>query len=396
MASGEVSPAEEPPQGPIEIDSDIPTPTAALTPASGTDERDLEPNGPTPRSRWRIVWHVGAVLIAALTLQLLAPTLVVVYTSVVDVGTIHPLWLAVITGCEIASFVCMWELTRLALHGGRRLDVARSHLIGNAASLVIPGGAATGAAVQMRMLVLAGFASTVVASSLPIVALLTTASIFATPVFALPALLTIGAPPRQLVLAVALGAVGALLLGGVLATFLTATRPIEVVGRVVQAAGNRLLRRRSPVYDLPQRLVHERDRIRRSLGQQWTSAVLMTLGKVGFDYLALLAALAAVGARPNPGLVLVAFAAAQVLRMIPITPGGLGFVEAGLTGTLAFAGVETGHALLATGAYRLVSYFLPIVAGAVAYVWVRIERRSRAMLQFRADRLEGGTGEGRS
>jgi hypothetical protein len=192
------------------------------------------------------------------------------------------------------------------------------------------------------------------------------------------------------VLAVALGTVGALLLGGVLATFLAATRPIEVVGRIVQAAGNRVLRRHPPVDDLPQRLVRERDRIRRTLGQQWTRAVWMTLGKVGFDYLALLAALAAVGARPNPGLVLVAFATAQVLRMIPITPGGLGFVEAGLTGTLAIAGVETGNAVLATGAYRLVSYFLPIVAGAMAYVWVRMERRSRATLQLRVDRLRRG------
>jgi uncharacterized protein (TIRG00374 family) len=376
VASGEVRPAGEPSPGPVDTNRLTPneSPPAVAPPAEPPAGAGRAPR----RSRWRIVWHVGVVLVAALSLQLLAPTLVLVYTSLVDVGRIHPLWLIVITACEAASFVCMWELTRIALRGGRWRDVARSQLVGNAASLVIPGGAATGVAVQMRILTLSGMQRTVVASSLPVVALLTTATVFAIPVFAFPAVLAIGTPPGELVLAVAFGAAGALLLGGVLATFLMATRPIEIVGTVLQETRNRLLPRRAPVHDLPQHLLHERDRIRRHLGQRWTSAVLMSLGKVGFDYFALLAALAAVGATPNPALVLVAFAAAQVLRMIPITPGGLGFVEAGLTGTLAIAGVETGHAVLATAAYRLVSYLLPVVAGAVAYVWFTVERRTAA------------------
>ena len=45
--------------------------------------------------------------------------------------------------------------------------------------------------------------------------------------------------------------------------------------------------------------------------------------------------------------------------MIPITPGGLGFVEAGLTGVLTLAGVTPEHAVLATLLYRLFSYWLP-------------------------------------
>jgi uncharacterized protein (TIRG00374 family) len=53
---------------------------------------------------------------------------------------------------------------------------------------------------------------------------------------------------------------------------------------------------------------------------------------------------------------------------MPLTPGGLGFVEAGLTGTLALAGVGAGAAVVATLAYRLVSFWLPIPAGAVAAV----------------------------
>jgi uncharacterized protein (TIRG00374 family) len=86
-----------------------------------------------------------------------------------------------------------------------------------------------------------------------------------------------------------------------------------------------------------------------------------------FDYGALLVALLAVGADPNPSAVLLAYVASQVLAMIPITPGGLGFVEAGLTATLALAGVGAGEAVVATLVYRLASYWLPMAAGFVAW-----------------------------
>ena len=93
-----------------------------------------------------------------------------------------------------------------------------------------------------------------------------------------------------------------------------------------------------------------------------------TIGRWAFDYATLLAALAAVGSHPRPALVLLAFCAAQLLSQIPITPGGLGFVEAGLTATLTLAGVAAGDAVLATFAYRLFSYWLPLPVGLVAYV----------------------------
>ena len=62
---------------------------------------------------------------------------------------------------------------------------------------------------------------------------------------------------------------------------------------------------------------------------------------------------------------LLAFCTAQVLAQIPVTPGGLGFVEAGLTATLALAGVGAGAAVLATFAYRLFQYWLPLPLGLV-------------------------------
>jgi uncharacterized protein (TIRG00374 family) len=104
------------------------------------------------------------------------------------------------------------------------------------------------------------------------------------------------------------------------------------------------------------------------LGDRWWEALLGAAGRWVLDYLTLLAALYAVGANPRASLVLLAFFTAQLLGTLPLTPGGLGFVEAGLTGTLALAGVGAGAAVVATLAYRLVSFWLPIPAGAIAAI----------------------------
>ena len=74
-------------------------------------------------------------------------------------------------------------------------------------------------------------------------------------------------------------------------------------------------------------------------------------------------------------------ARAQVLAQIPVTPGGLGFVEAGLTAMLALAGVGAGDAVLATFAYRLFSYWLPLPLGLVGAALHR-RRYGTAILPF--------------
>jgi len=55
------------------------------------------------------------------------------------------------------------------------------------------------------------------------------------------------------------------------------------------------------------------------------------------------------------------------------------FVEAGLTGVLALAGVSAGDAVLATLSYRLVSFWLPLPSGLLSYAVFR--RRYRAELK---------------
>jgi len=148
-------------------------------------------------------------------------------------------------------------------------------------------------------------------------------------------------------------------------------RPLRWIGRRAQGVRNRLLRRRPPLEGLPGRLVRERDLIVEVVGERWKRALGASVGKWLLDFAVLMAALAALGQHPALSLALLAYFAAQLLGQIPLTPGGLGFVEAGLTGTLALIGVTGGDAVLATLAYRLFSYWLPVPFGGAAWFLFR-------------------------
>jgi hypothetical protein len=61
---------------------------------------------------------------------------------------------------------------------------------------------------------------------------------------------------------------------------------------------------------------------------------------------------------------------------IRAAPGGLGLVEASLTGLLVLAEVNSSQAVLATLTYRLASYWAPLCAGPAAYGLFRLRYRS--------------------
>ncbi len=83
-----------------------------------------------------------------------------------------------------------------------------------------------------------------------------------------------------------------------------------------------------------------------------------------FDIGVLVLLLHAAGARAPLLAVLVAFAVGNLLNALPITPGGIGLVEAGLTGTLIGFGVDAAAASVAVLAYRAIAYWLPAMVAA--------------------------------
>jgi uncharacterized protein (TIRG00374 family) len=311
------------------------------------------------------------LLVAAVSFYVLLPSLLSVFGSWRSLSHLDWPYAALVLVCEIASYVCLWQLDRIALQTKGWFAVASAQLSGNAVGRIVPGGGATATAFTVSMLRRAGVDTGEAAAAFAASTGLQLATTLALPLIALPAILA-GAPvSHSLETAAYLGiAVLVLLIAAGTATFLS-DRPLYLAGRCLQWVLNRTVRRRDPVAGLPQELLSDRDFIRTTLGERWRTALLVAAGNTGFDYLALLAALRAVGADPRPSLVLLAYTAGELLALIPFTPGGLGFVEAGLVGTLTLAGVPGPDALAATLLYRLVAYWLPLPAGGVAYLLFR-------------------------
>jgi uncharacterized protein (TIRG00374 family) len=322
----------------------------------------------------RALPRVLMLVVTLVSLYLVFPSLLQVMSVWPKLTQLKPVWFAAMLIAEAASFVCLWVLQRLSVRTHDTYAIATSQLAGNAFGRIVPGGGATAGALQYRMLTQAGVPGRQAASGLTASTLLTLAVLLALPVFAVPAVLRgVVSTDNQLVRAAIVGLVVFAAMFAVGAALIATDGPLGQLAAFAQKVRNRLRPRHAPITDLPERVLAARDLIRQVLGANWWEALLATIGRWFFDYLALLAALAAVGATPRPTLVLLAFVAAQVLALIPLTPGGLGFVEAGLTGTLALAGVHGGPAVLASLAYRFVSYWLPLPAGLAA--WFMHRRR---------------------
>ena len=98
------------------------------------------------------------------------------------------------------------------------------------------------------------------------------------------------------------------------------------------------------------------------------------------QYAVLYVALRGIEGWDSPGLsplaVFAAFGISQIMLMVPITPGGLGTVDALLITILTTLGASPGDATAADLVWRAVSYVPQIVIGVIALVgWTRAAGR---------------------
>lgn len=338
-------------------------------PRVATTEGDAAPQ-PEAAARgkpWRVIFRVLLLLATAVSLYFLFPSLVDLFTQWHSLADLEPQWIVLALVFEAASVTALWEVQRIALRTPSWFAVGTSQLAGNAAGNVIPGGAATAGAFAYRLLVRAGVRRDDIAGGLATVSIANTTTVLAFPALALPAILGGLDAPRGLLTTAYIGAGAFLLvvLAG-LAAFLW-DRPLLIAGRAIDAVV-RLIPSKRDAHGTGERLLHQRDGLRHAFGARWPFALCAIVAKPAFDYLGLLCCLAAVGARPNPSLVVLAYSGAMLLALIPFTPGGLGFVEAGLTGLLTLAGATAHQAVVATLAYRLLTFWLPLPLGGIAYL----------------------------
>ena len=321
---------------------------------------------------WKVGKRLLALLLAGVGLYVVWPSLVEIFSAWPSLISLEPWWLLGMFVCEALSFALLWILLEIALQTDRTGLVATTQLASNAFGRVMPGGGAAAAGLQYRLLVRGGLDGPTVASGLTATQLLSVAVVAAMPLLSLPAIVGGAAVDARLLRTAIVGVLAfALILAGT-AVLLASDRVLAAVARAAQWLRNQVLRRREPLRVLPERLVAQRNTMLRTLGARWWLALTTAAGRALLDFFALLCALSAVGASARPGLVVLAYVAASLLGMIPITPGGLGFVEAGLSSTLVLAGVGAADAVLVTLAYRLASYWLPLIVGGIAYGGYRV------------------------
>ncbi len=338
-------------------------------PVAGTPP---DPVADNPRTTPRhLVLRIAMLVVSGVAIYVLLPSVIKVVDAWPELSKASPVWLAAALGGEVVSFACNFALQRLVLRTKGWFAVVTAGLAGNALTNALPAGDAVGATLQFRMLTAAGVDMDTAAGGLTAASILGVGALFALPIFTLPVVLgSVRVQPGLLHTAlIGLGGFVVFALLGFLV--MTTDAPLARFGQGAQWLWNHLRRRGQPLTGLDRRLIEQRNQIRTALGRQWPAVLVLTAGRLGFDYLCLLCVLRAVGSHANPALVLLAYATAAVLSLIPVTPGGLGVVEASLSGMLVLAGVSAGAAVIATLGYRLAQYWLPLVAGAVGYLIFR-------------------------
>src|SRR5262245_1410949 len=354
--------------------------------------RDAATGGPAVSAiaaAWLRRWGPRAVALTltGVGLYIVMPSLLTFFDSWPRLADVDPLWFVLLALLEFGSFAALWWLTRMALEPDPDPalaelpdlpppqpswgSVATAQLAGNAASKVVPGGPAAGGVLQGSLLVRDGQPGPIVASALAGVGLLTTAVLLLLPVLTVPALL-IGPPPdEELQLGLLVSLILAVILVAMGVAALTWPRSVAVTGLVI-GRGIHLVKRSVTPAQVADQLLAQRARVRAVFSGRWMRAVFAAAANRMFDYAALVAALTAFGAHARPSEVLLAYVVAQALQMIPLTPGGLGFVESGLTALLVVIGVSPDTAVAGTLLYRLVQFWLPIPVGALAWAGWRL------------------------
>jgi putative heme transporter len=132
--------------------------------------------------------------------------------------------------------------------------------------------------------------------------------------------------------------------------------------------------RRGPVHGWDLAVTKWRSRVIGLVRHRWHTLTASTLVSHLSLYAVLLIALRVLDVSAEDvswAQVLAIFAFARLVTAIPITPGGVGVVELALIAGLTRAGGDDARVVAAVLLYRLLTYVLPIVVGALTYVYWR-------------------------
>jgi uncharacterized protein (TIRG00374 family) len=200
------------------------------------------------------------------------------------------------------------------------------------------------------------------------------------PIVAVAALTAQGGRNRTLEIVAAVGLVLFVLAVVGFAVGLSSARLAQRVGDRAARLVSRLkhLLRKAPVKWNGTSFVRFRDETIALIRHRWLFLTAATLAGHLTVFLVLLASLRAVGVARVEVTIVEAFGAwalARILGAIPITPGGVGFVELGLTGALVAFGATDSQAVAATLSYRFLTVVPTLAIGLLAAATWKVGQR---------------------
>jgi uncharacterized protein (TIRG00374 family) len=348
------------------------------------------PTVPTRGNPWRIV--VSTVI----TVVVLVVVFVGIFPKVADYAEAWSAIQQMPTGYLVALVaatvvnltVYVWPL-QAALPGlgyGPGFVVRQTSF---AISNAVPAGGAVGLGVQYGMLDSYGFGAAATASAIAIVSVFNVFATLVMPILGVLALLASGVVEGTYVL---MAAIGVLAIGVAVVAFTVVLRSehgARTVGRwadrLVNPVTRRLARGRS--LDLTGKLLDFRSSVVDVMRTRWVQVTLSTLLLQLTSWAILVLALRGLEAGTGAVMVtwteaLAAFSFARVASFIPITPGGLGTVDAALAALLTGYGATSSQALAADLVWRAATYLPQVLLGTLTFLWWRVtagRRRRRAV-----------------
>jgi uncharacterized protein (TIRG00374 family) len=230
-----------------------------------------------------------------------------------------------------------------------------------------------------------GFAAGAAASAIAIVSVFNVFATLVMPVIGVLALLASGMVDGTYLLMAVIGvlAIGVAVVASTMV--LRSERGARTVGGWADRLANPLMRRlrHGRTVDLTGKLLDFRSSVVDVMQARWVQVTLSTL-LLQFTSWAILV-LALRGLEAGTGTVtvtwnesLAAFSFARVASFIPITPGGLGTVDAALTALLSGYGATSSQALAADLVWRAATYVPQVLLGALTFLWWRVTAAHRA------------------
>ncbi len=240
-------------------------------------------------------------------------------------------------------------------------------------SNVIPAGGAFGLGIQYAMLSGYNFGPAETTTAIAATSIWNLMVTLGLPVLGLVMLVLTGNVTAQLALAAVAGVVILGLLIGALAVVLRSDKWAHKIG----GWGDWLVLRFRPSADpksATDALVKLRDTVAVLVQTAWQKLTVTSTAQQLCQFSILAVAFYAIAGSDgglNLAELFAAFAMARLAGFIPITPGGLGTVDAALVGLMVTMGADENQALAADLVWRALSYFPQVFLGIFTFLWWR-------------------------